>query len=108
MTDEVTSTALTIDLDDIDWEQLEEIEALAGHPIAREFETGELSFRTIRAFVLWKLRQSPGNAGMTFDTMPGLRSLAVDIGHKTPAQGKPDPLAQPRRAGLRARGKTKA
>ena len=88
---------VTVNLDDVDWEQLETVENLVGHPIADEFQSGKLSFRTIRAFVLMKLRETDPN--MTFETMPSLRSMAVNIGNHSPVTrtGKPDPLASRRR-----------
>lgn len=94
---EPKSIALTIDLDAIDWDQLEEIENLVGRPIAEEFSTGKLTFRTIRAFALWKLRET--NPDMTFETMPSMRSMSVNISHLAPvtAAAKRDPLALPRR-----------
>jgi hypothetical protein len=97
MTDEPKRFDLTIDLDAVDWDQLEEIENLVGRPIAEEFATGKLTFRTIRAFALWKLRQT--NPTMTFDTMPSMRSMTVDIAHNAKVTGatKHDPLASPRR-----------
>jgi|SRR5579859_3922949 len=88
------ASVIDINLDDIDWDEMEQIEALAGHNISAEFEANNLSMRTIRAFVLWKLRQS--DPKMTFDTMPTMRSLSVNIRRMTPvAKGKPDPLASP-------------
>ncbi len=88
--------ALTIDLDEIDWDELEAVENLVGHPIADEFASGKLSFRTVRAFALWKLRQT--HPDMTFETMPGMRSMSVNIAHLSPvtAAAKHDPLASRR------------
>ncbi len=87
---------LTVDLDDIDWDQLEAIENLVGRPIADEFHTGKLSFRTVRAFALWELQKT--HPEMTFETMPSMRSMSVNIAHLSPvtAAAKRDPLAQPR------------
>jgi hypothetical protein len=87
---------VTINLDDVDWEQLEAVENLVGHPISDEFQSGKLSFRTIRAFVLMKLQET--NPEMTFETMPSLRSMAVNIGNLSPVTGGTtrDPLASPR------------
>lgn len=95
--DEPKHFDLVIDLDAVDWDQLEEIENLVGRPIAEEFATGKLSFRTVRAFALWKLRET--NPQMTFETMPSMRSMTVDIAHKAPvtAAAKHDPLASRRR-----------
>ena len=90
------SIELTIDLDAIDWDELEAVENLVGHPIADEFATGKLSFRTIRAFALWKLREN--HPEMTFATMPSMRSMTVNIAHLAPvtAATKRDPLASRR------------
>lgn len=87
---------VVIDLDNIDWDQLEAIENLVGRPIADEFASGKLSFRTIRAFALWRLRET--NPGMTFETMPSMRNMSVEIAHLAPvtAAAKRDPLASPR------------
>jgi hypothetical protein len=96
MTDDTARFDVTIDLDAIDWDALEGIENLVGHPIADEFATGKLSFRTIRAFALWKLREK--SPEMTFETMPSMRSMTVNIAHLAPvtAATKRDPLALPR------------
>jgi hypothetical protein len=81
---------LTIDLDSLDWDALEEIEEIVGHSIATELLDGKPSMRTIRALVLWSLRKS--DPKMTLETMPDVRSLNVEMVQQTPQV----PLAQRR------------
>lgn len=78
MTDESpepTTRVLDIDLNDLDWKALEEIEELVGHPIGSELHENNPSVRTIRALILWKLRQD--DPKMTFETMPAVRDIQV-------------------------------
>jgi hypothetical protein len=78
---------LTINLDDLDFDALEEIEATVGHPIYAELEARNPSIRTIRALILWSLRKS--DPKMTWATMPDIRSLNVEM-----VQGTPAPLGR--------------
>ncbi len=80
-------TNLRISLDDLDWEALEAIETLVGHPITKEFDESNLSIRTVRAMVLWTLRKT--DPTMTFETMPDLRSLELEILPGSTAQRSP-------------------
>lgn len=79
---EIPARTLTIDLDELDWDALEEIEETVGHPIADELLERKPSIRTVRALVLWSLRKE--DPKMTLATMPSVRSLHVDIGGKGP------------------------
>jgi len=98
MTDEPI-IRITVDQDALDWDALESIENLAGHPIADEMATGKWTFPTIRAIVLWKLQQAQPE--MTRETMPSIRNVKVDLvrGAKVTGATKRDPLAatRPRR-----------
>ncbi len=86
---------LTIDLDTLSWDALEEIEDIVGHSIATELLERKPSMRTIRALVLWSFRKT--NPKMTLETMPDVRSLNVEMVQK----GPPVPLA-PRRPRARS------
>lgn len=78
MPEEATATkAVTINLDDLDWDALEEIETIVGHPITKELMAGDPSIRTLRALVLWTLRKE--DPKITLDTMPDIRSMSVEI-----------------------------
>lgn len=87
---------LTINLDSLDWDALEEIEEIVGHSIATELLDGKPSMRTIRALVLWSLRKT--DPKMTLATMPEVGSLNIAIEQKGPSV----PLA-PGQRGSRSR-----
>jgi hypothetical protein len=49
---------VTINLDELTWDDLEAIEEIVGRPIGRELADGNPSVRVIRALVVWKRRQT--------------------------------------------------
>jgi hypothetical protein len=82
---------VSINLDDLNWEALEEIEELVGHPIAAELMAKSPSIRTIRALCLWSLRKT--DPGLTLETMPDVGSIDFELAEKGPQV----PLASRRR-----------
>lgn len=77
---EPASKVVSINLDDLDWDALEEIEEIVGHPISDELLKKNPSMRTLRALVLWSLRKE--DPKMTLETMPDVRSLKIDADTK--------------------------
>ncbi len=94
-------TARVVDLDPakLTWSDLEEIEDMAGHPIASELNGGSMSIRTVKAMLCWALRQD--DPTITIDTLPAIGAVELKLregtgplGSRSPrrrAASRPDP-----------------
>jgi hypothetical protein len=84
MADPATQIKLTIDSSALSWQDLEDIEDLAGRPIGSELQAQNLSIRTVRALAHWALKKErPGMTPAEFAAIP-LETLEVTYQAATP------------------------
>ena len=75
---------LTIDSAKLSWQDLEDIEDLAGRPIGSELQAQNLSVRTVRALAHWALlKERPKMTPTEFRAIP-LETLEVTYKAETP------------------------
>ncbi|SRR5665213_1888335 len=79
-----TPIKLTIDSSKLSWQDLEDIEDLAGRPIGSELQAQNLSVRTVRALAHWALlKERPKMTPADFAAIP-LETLEVTYQAATP------------------------